>query len=207
MRYISKIDDIKVKNKTAVTLGKFDGIHLGHQKLIHKVTDKCKEGFCSVLITFDKPLLAFLRDADAGLLLTKEERRYQFSKYKLDYVIECQFTEEFAHMEAEAFIEEVLVKRLNVGYIAVGTDFTFGYKASGNYQLLQEFARIYGFEVEVVEKLTYQNSEISSTRIRSSIEEGKMEDAMQMLGFPYPVIGEVIHGKKRGRTLGIPTIN
>lgn len=207
MEYINKIDDIKIDKKTAITLGKFDGVHLGHQKLINKVISKQEEGFQSVLFTFDKLVGAFLRETDQGLLLTKEERHDVFSKYSLDYIVECEFTEEFAHMSAEDFIEEILVKRLNVSYIAVGTDFTFGYKATGNYQLLQQYAPKFGYEVEVVEKIAYKGSEISSTRIRKCIEAGQIEDANHMLGFQYPIRGKVLHGKKLGRTLGIPTTN
>lgn len=207
MEYINRMDDIQIEKKTAITLGKFDGVHRGHQELIHKILEKKKEGFQTALFTFDKSVGAFLRDFDFKLLLTKEERRIILSKYSLDYVIECEFTEEFAHMSAESFIEQILVEKLKVGYIAVGTDFKFGYKAKGNYKLLQEFAKKYDFTVEVVDKITYEDSEISSTRIRKSIEEGKLEEVVGMLGYPYPIIGEVIHGKKLGRTLGIPTVN
>ncbi|WP_099469029.1 bifunctional riboflavin kinase/FAD synthetase [Konateibacter massiliensis] len=207
MEYRNKIEDIMLEGKSAITLGKFDGVHAGHQKLIHKVTEKKKEGFQSVLFTFDKPVGAFLREFDIAVLLTKEERKKILGQYSLDYVIECEFTKEFAHMEAEAFIEEILVKRLKVGYIAVGPDCTFGYQAKGSYRMLQQFGKEYGFEVEVVDKLTYEGSEISSTRIRKSIEAGKIEEARDMLGYPYPVIGEVVHGKKLGRTLGMPTTN
>jgi riboflavin kinase/FMN adenylyltransferase len=207
VKYISKLEDIKIKNKTAVTLGKFDGVHVGHQKLIHKVIDRKKKGFRSVLFTFDKPIGAFLSDTDATVLLTKEERKMVFNRYPLDYVIECEFTEEFANMKAETFIEEILVNRLHVGYIAVGTDCTFGHKAKGNFKLLQKYAPKFNFEVEVVEKVTYEDNEISSTRIRRCIENGQIEAAADMLGYPYPVIGEVVHGKKLGRTFGMPTTN
>ncbi|MFA9375444.1 MAG: bifunctional riboflavin kinase/FAD synthetase [Lachnotalea sp.] len=207
MKYIKKIDDIKMHNKTAITLGKFDGVHVGHQKLINNVISKHKEDFISVLFTFDKPVGAFLRDTDTRVLLTKEERYSIFSQYQLDYIIECEFTEEFAHMPAQTFIEEILVGRLQAGYIAVGVDFKFGYKAQGDFKLLQKLATKFGYEVEVVEKVTYKDSEISSTRIRGCIEAGQMEDAANMLGFQYPIIGEVLHGKKLGRTLNIPTTN
>ena len=207
MKYINKIEDIKIQEKTAITLGKFDGVHVGHQKLIHNVIKKQEEGFNSVVFTFDKPVGAFLGDRDVKVLLTKEERHTVFSKYNLDYVVECEFTEELAHMSAEAFIEEIIVKRLNAGYITVGTDYSFGYKAKGNYKLLQQFATKYGYEVEVVDKIEYKGEEVSSTRIRNCIEKGEMEDANNMLGFQYPIIAEVVHGKKLGRTLGMPTIN
>lgn len=207
MKYINKIEDLDIKNKTAITLGKFDGVHVGHQKLINNVISKREEGFRSVLFTFDKPVGSFLREKDTSVLLTTEERHVVFHKYELDYIVECEFTEEFAHMSAETFIEEILVRRLNAGYIAVGSDYTFGYKAQGTYKTLQQFSDKFGYEVEVVEKIAYKGSEISSTRIRSCIENGQMEDANKMLGFLYPIRGEVLHGKKLGRTLNMPTTN
>lgn len=207
MKYVSRVEEINLEAKTAITLGKFDGVHVGHQKLIHKVVEKRELGFQSVLFTFDKAVGAFLRDSEQNMLLTKEERKKILSRYSLDFVLECEFTEEFAHMSAETFIEEILVKGLCVGYIAVGTDYRFGYKAKGDYKLLQEYSKKYDFVVEVVEKVAYQGCEISSTRIRNSIEAGKMEEANEMLGYSYPIIGKVIHGKKLGRTLGMPTTN
>lgn len=207
MNYINLIDEFRPESKTAITLGKFDGVHVGHQILIHKVIEKKKEGFQSVLFTFDKALRTFWRGFEMSTLLTKEERRTIFNQYPLDYVLEYEFTKEFAKMGSVEFVEEILVKKLNVGYIAVGTDCTFGYKAQGDYKLLQELSKKYDFTVEVVEKVTYKDSEISSTRIRKCIEEGKIEEANHMLGYPFPIIGEVLHGNQLGRTLGIPTIN
>lgn len=207
MEFISKIEELKPKTKTAITLGKFDGVHVGHQKLIQNVIEKKKEDFQAILFTFDKPIGAFLQGFDMNLLLTNEERRSVLKKYPLDFVLQCEFTEEFAHMSAEKFVEEILVKQLKVGYITVGYDCTFGYKAKGNYKLLEELSHQYGYEVEVVEKVTFQGDEISSTRIRNSIEKGNLEEANQMLGYSYPIVGTVIHGKKLGRTLGMPTTN
>lgn len=207
MKYLNKLDGINLETRSAITLGKFDGVHIGHQKLIRKIVKKKKEGFQSVLFTFDKLVGAFLHESDTSMLLTKSESENEFNKYDIDYVIECEFTEEFAHMSAEAFIEDILIKVLKVGYIAVGTDCTFGYMAKGDYKLLQQYAKKFDFIVEVVEKVTYHDSEISSTRIRKCIKDGDMENAAFMLGFPYPIIGKVVHGKKLGRTLGFPTIN
>lgn len=110
-------------------------------------------------------------------------------------------------MEPEAFVREILVKRLQAKYLAVGTDFRFGYQRRGDYRLLQQMGKTYGFEVEVVEKACYQGREISSTYIREELEKGNMELVNQLLGYAYSVTGEVLHGRKIGRTLGLPTVN
>lgn len=207
MKYFTNIDDIEIQGKSAVTLGKFEGIHRGHKELITKIVKKKNEGFNAVVFTFEKPVGAFLRGAEYKVLLTKEERREQFKKLNPDYVVECPMNENILHIEAERFIEDILVKKLNIKYIVVGTDFRFGYKAKGDYKLLKEFAKKYDYEVEVVEKVLYLGEEISSTRIRKCIEDGDMVSANKMLGFNYPITEQVIHGRKLGRELGMPTAN
>lgn len=207
MKYFTNIDDIEIQGKSAVTLGKFEGIHRGHQELITKIIKKKNEGFNAVVFTFEKPVGAFLRGTEYKVLLTKEERRERFKALNPDYIVECPMNESIFHMEAESFIEDILVKRLNIKYIAVGTDFRFGYKAKGDYKLLKEFAQKYDYEVEVVEKVLYSGEEISSTRIRKCIEDGDIDSANKMLGFNYPITEQVIHGRKLGRELGMPTAN
>lgn len=115
--------------------------------------------------------------------------------------------ESIAHMEAEDFVREILVKRLHVKYLAVGTDFHFGHNRKGSYRLLEDMQKECGFQVEVVEKACYDGREISSTRIRKELEQGHMELVNQLLGYAYSVTGEVLYGHQIGRTLGLPTIN
>ena len=128
-------------------------------------------------------------------------------KWGVDYLLECPFVESISHMEAEEFVRKILVERLHVRYLAVGTDFRFGCQRRGDYRLLQRLSAECGYEVEVVKKACWQGEEISSSRIRQELEQGHMELVNQLLGYAYSVTGEVLHGRKIGRTLGMPTMN
>lgn len=199
MERIKGTTDFYIQGTVAATLGKFDGLHLGHQLLLERIQEKKKEGLQSLVFTFDF--------GSRPCLMLPEERRRMLEKQKTDYLVECPFVPEISHMEPEAFVEEILVKRLHVKYLAVGKDFHFGYKRRGDYHLLQRLAPQCGFQVEVVEKACYRGKEISSSYIREELQKGNMELVNQLLGYAYPVTGRVLHGRKIGRTLGLPTTN
>lgn len=197
MEYMRGLDGVYVREETAVTLGKFDGLHLGHQQLLQRILDK--DGLKSLMFTVssDRP----------GQLLTVEEKQDMLEKRGLSYLIDCPFTPELSGMEAEDFVREVLVNRLHAKYIAVGSDFRFGHKRGGDASLLMRLQKKYGFCTEVIEKKTYAGEVISSTYVRKSLSVGNMELVRNLLGYPYFVTGEVLHGRKIGRTLGMPTTN
>lgn len=199
MRIIRGTTEFQTEEATAVSLGKFDGLHQGHQLLVERILKKKKEGLKSLIFTFDF--------GDRPVLLLPTEREELLRRWGVDYLVECPFAKEISHMEAETFVREILVRRLHVRYLAVGTDFRFGYHRGGDYKLLQALSAECGYEVEVVEKACYQGEEISSSRIRRELEEGNMELVNQLLGYAYSVTGEVLHGRRIGRTLGMPTIN
>ncbi len=199
MQIIRGMTEFQIEGETAVSLGKFDGLHLGHQLLVERILEKKREGLKSLIFTFDF--------GDRPLLLLPEERRNMLRKWGVDYLLECPFVDSVSHMEAEDFVREILVKQLHVRYLAVGTDFRFGYQRRGDYHLLQRMSGELGYEVEVVEKACYGGEEISSSRIRRELEQGHMELVGQLLGYAYSVTGEVLHGHRIGRTLGMPTIN
>lgn len=199
MEVIRETTQFQIAQPTAISLGKFDGLHQGHQLLLERILNKKKEGLKTLIFTFDfgeRP----------GLMLASE-RREMLREKQVDYLLECPFVPEISHMEPEAFVEEILVKRLKVKYLAVGTDFRFGYQRGGDYRLLQNMGKTLGFQVEVVEKACWQGREISSTYIREELELGNMELVNQLLGYAYSVSGEVLHGRQIGRTLGLPTVN
>ena len=199
MEVIRETTQFQIAQPTAISLGKFDGLHQGHQLLLERILNKKKEGLKTLIFTFDfgeRP----------GLMLASE-RREMLREKQVDYLLECPFVPEISHMEPEAFVEEILVKRLKVKYLAVGTDFRFGYQRGGDYRLLQNMGKTFGFQVEVVEKACWQGREISSTYIREELELGNMELVNQLLGYAYSVSGEVLHGRQIGRTLGLPTVN
>ena len=199
MKIIKGTTEFQIQEETAISLGKFDGFHQGHQLLVNRVLQKKREGLKSLIFTFDF--------GDRPVLLLPEERRRMLGKRGVDYLLECPFVESISHMEAEKFVREILVRRLHVRYLAVGTDFRFGYQRRGDYRLLERLSAECGYQVEVVEKACYQGEEISSSRIRRELEQGHMELVNQLLGYAYSVTGEVLHGRRIGRTLGMPTTN
>lgn len=199
MKIIKNTTKFQVADPTAISLGKFDGLHQGHHLLVDRILKKKKEGLASLIFTFDF--------GERQALTLPEERRELLCREHLDYLVECPFVPELSHMEPEEFVQEVLKKRLHAKYLAVGTDFRFGYRRKGDYHLLQQMSKPCGFQVEVVEKACWQGREISSTFIKEELEQGHMELVNQLLGYAYSVTGEVLHGRQIGRTLGMPTTN
>ncbi len=207
MQYIKGIEAYKENQRTAVTLGKFDGLHRGHQKLIAKVkAHAAHEDVKSVVFAFDMGPLFQRIGKKQECIMTNEERRLRLEG-EVDYLIECPFTEEICTMEAERFISEILVDRLHVKYVTVGTDFHFGHEKRGDFRMLREYAGQYGYQVEVVEKARCNGREISSTYVKEELKKGNIDTVNMLLGYSYLIAGEVEHGRKLGRTIGFPTMN
>lgn len=191
--------DFYIDGTSAVTLGKFDGVHLGHQKLIRRIRALEDGGVRSVV---------FALNARAGaLLFTPEEQRDVVERLGVSCLIQCPFVPEISGMGPEDFVEEILVRRLHANYIVVGCDFRFGYQRKGDTEMLERLGKLHGFSVEVLEKETYGEREISSTYVREALGEGRMELVRELLGRPFAVKGVVRHGRRIGRTLGMPTVN
>lgn len=208
MQYSTGTTEFALDRPSVVTLGKFDGMHRGHQKLLHRVLEISQaRGLLSVVFTFDVSPAIILKNGGAGMLLTNEERRDILNQSRLDWLIECPFEKSLMRMEAEEFVRTVLVEKLHAAMLVVGADFRFGYERKGTPGLLKQMGIKYGFSVEVLDKETYRGEEISSTRIREAVLRGQMEEAGQMLGFSHFFSGEIIHGRQLGRKLGIPTTN
>ena len=197
MKYITGIGSYHGTKKTAVTMGKFDGLHRGHQKLVDKIRSYATDECDSVLCAFDMH-----RDA----IMTNRERR-EHLEGKIDWLIDCPFTETLRNMEAEDFIRDILCAGLNAAHIVVGRDFAFGHNKRGSVEMLERYAPQYGYTVDVVEKERYGDMIISSTYIRDALAQGDVRLAEQLLGYPYELTGPVRHGKQLGRTLGFPTMN
>lgn len=191
--------DFYIDGETAVTLGKFDGVHLGHQTLISRIKSLESQGARSVV---------FALNARAGaLLLTPREQRDAVERMGVSCLIQCPFVPEISGMHPEAFVEQILVKRLHAKYVVVGRDFRFGFQREGNAALLEEMGKTHGFTAQVMEKKKYGEREISSTYVREALEEGEMELVRELLGRPFEIEGVVMHGRQIGRTLGMPTVN
>ena len=207
MRIIADTTEFNLSVPSAVAIVKFDGLHRGHKELIQKILKKKGYGMLSVVFTFDPPPEVFFGKRQQKDITTKEEKRIIFEKMGIDILIEYPLNQETASMEAERFVKEILVQKMKLSYLAAGSDLSFGYQGKGNAELLQKMAREYDFSVDIMDKVCEQGREISSTYVREEVEIGNMEQVHCLLGEPYMVIGEVMHGAKLGRTIGMPTIN
>lgn len=197
MQYITEINSYENERKSAVTLGKFDALHRGHQKLIDKICEYADENTVSIVCAFDM---------GKQVLLTGEEKKNLLEK-QVDYLISCPFTKELQKMEAEEFIEKILVERFHATHIVVGTDFHFGHGKRGDAHMLAEYAKQYGYCVDIIQKERYQGEIISSTYVREALAAGNIELVQALLGYSYIISGEVRHGRQLGRKLGFPTMN
>ena len=194
---------------TVVTVGTFDGVHLGHQAILRQVRSRAQaRAGSSVLLTFDPhPLRVVRPDAAPQLLTLPNEKKEILAQFDLDYVAFVTFTTEFSRYSPERFVEEILVRRLRASELVIGYDHGFGRGRAGDVSVLERLGAMHGFDVAVVGVVEVGSGAVSSTRIRCAVAEGDMEAAAAGLGRPYSLRGTVIHGLGRGRTLGFPTAN
>ena len=203
MEYI-KGSDFKLTN-TVVTLGKFDGLHLGHKELIDEVIKS--SGLTKVLFTFDVNPLSILSEKGFKVIDTDEERIDLLKDSDLDYMIDYPFTNETINTGADEFIEKIIHNKLGAKKLVVGTDFRFGKGRIGDVELLKKRSSDFEYELKVIEKKRMYGEIISSTRIRELIKNGDVKTANDLLGRPFSFSGEIIHGNHLGHTVGMPTIN
>jgi riboflavin kinase/FMN adenylyltransferase len=203
---------------TAIVLGKFDGVHIGHQILIKKLLEQKEKGLKTVVFTFDKsPASLFIQDeGEYRELCTLEEKREIFENIGVDVFIEFPMNMETAKIPADEFVTEILQKQLKCNILIAGEDITFGYKGMGDSRMLLEYSQNNGFDVEILEKLMMRDvfledlseDEISSTGIRKEINAGNVAKANVLMGRSFSINGEVIHGNHLGSTvLNMPTAN
>ncbi len=192
-----------------LTIGNFDGLHLGHRVVIDKLTEYGKKlGLPVVVLLFEpQPLEYFLGDNAPSRLTRLREKAIQFSSLPIQQLIVLKFNKHLANYRAEDFIHDILIEKLNVKHLVIGDDFHFGKARRGNFALLKEYGRRFGFQVEDTHSYELNELRISSTLIRDALGEGDLALAKKMLGRDYSVCGRVAHGDKRGRTIGFPTAN
>lgn len=206
MRIIENTTEFHLENKSAVALGKFDGIHLGHRRLLERVLEQKSQGLWTVVFTFDTSAASFF-GGETKELSTREEKRAVFSRLGIDVLIEFPLNRGTAATEPAEFVARYLAEQMRTAYLCAGPDISFGKGGAGDYKLLSEYAGTCGYQVELIDKVRVDGEEVSSTRVRQAVREGDMEKVSAMLGAPYCVSGKVVHGRQLGRKLGMPTAN
>jgi riboflavin kinase / FMN adenylyltransferase len=199
----------RLPNGSTVTVGSFDGVHLGHQAVLQEIDRRARAaGRASVLVTFDPhPLEVVNPGAAPPLLTTGPERLEILAQSPLDYVLILRFDRHLAELPPERFVRDVLLERCGVRELVIGHDHGFGRGRSGDVETLRHLGAREGFDVDVVDPVDFGGQHVSSSRIRRAVAGGDLRTARAMLGRPYGVVGRVGEGERRGRLLGVPTIN
>jgi riboflavin kinase / FMN adenylyltransferase len=194
---------------STVTVGSFDGVHLGHQAVLREIARRAEAaGRVSVLVTFEPhPLEVVNPQAAPPLLTTDPERREMLAQLPLDYVLLVRFDRRLASLAPEEFVDQVLLDRCQMRELVIGHDHGFGRGRSGDVETLRRLGALRGFDVDVVEVVDVGEQHVSSSRIRRAVAGGDLATAARMLGRPYQVSGRVVEGERRGRLIGVPTIN
>lgn len=211
MKIIDGIEKVKEKfTYPVLTIGNFDGVHLGHQAIFNMLVNRAKEiKGTSIVFTFEPHPLRVVAPERAPSRLTPFSKKAELIKnFDVDFLICANFTSEFSHIKAEDFVRDVLFKQIGVKEIFIGTNYLFGKGRKGSPELLKKLGKEYGFKVNIVPDIVFNNMTLSSSRVRSIIAKGKVEEAPFLLGRYYSVVGVVIEGENRGkRLLNIPTAN
>lgn len=195
--------------KTALTIGNFDGLHLGHKRLIHRVLEFSREhALTPALLTFDPHPTKVVAPDRAPKLLTNLDRRKDLIHAEgIEHIEVLPFTPELAKLTPREFVEQIVIGKLQARAVVVGDNFRFGNKAAGDVHLLEELGREFGFETDVVHAISWRGTTISSSEIRARVQAGGVSRACRMLGRPYCLEGEVVHGHGIGKKQTVPTLN
>ena len=209
MKTIHGIENFPADEASIVTIGTFDGVHLGHQQILKQLIDTSRKSkLKSVLLTFfPHPRMVLQPDVPMHLIQTIEERERALAKTGLDYLVIHPFSAEFSRLSADDYVKRVLVQQLNVQKVVVGYDHRFGRNRTASLEDMCHYADIYDFELIEIDAKKIDSTAVSSTKIRKSIDEGNIELANTYLGQPFTLEGMIVHGDKRGRELSYPTAN
>ena len=207
MQIISGTTQFRIEEPTAVAIGKFDGLHQGHRKLLNEIIAQKEDGLKAAVFTFDPSPEIFFGMNPSRELSTNSEKRQLFEEIGIDILVEFPFNKETAAISPENFVIDILRGRMNAAFVAAGTDLSFGAMGKGNFELMSSLARHLGFEARKIDKIERNRKIISSTLIRELVEKGEMEEAAACLGEPYRITGKIVHGRALGRRIGIPTLN
>jgi riboflavin kinase/FMN adenylyltransferase len=209
LKTFQDISSFTTKEKTFVTIGTFDGVHFGHQKILDKLVSEAKKaGKKSVLLTFfPHPRMVLQKDAKIELINTIDERAQLLEKTGLDYLIIHPFSKAFSRTTALEFVRDILVNTFNISKLIIGYDHHFGKNREGNIEQLTEYSHLYDFNVEEIPAQDVNDVSVSSTKIRSALDAGNLKTANNYLGYNFTLSGTVVNGKQLGGQIGYPTAN
>ena len=209
MECITGTSEFYIDEPTVVTIGKFDGRHKGHQKLLRKMLELKQElGYKTAVFTFDVAPLTLAGNTSRTVITTNEERRNNMEKMGIDYLVEYPFTEAASRISPEDFIRRILVGNMHARAVVAGTDCGFGYRRAGDANLLRALSDTYGYQTFIIDKEQDHFRDISSTYVKEELDRGNIEKVNELLGEPYSIHGVVVHGNHiGGPRLGFPTAN
>jgi riboflavin kinase/FMN adenylyltransferase len=207
MKIITRLDELNITDKTAIAIGKFDGIHLGHKKLLKLILDQKQDGLKATVFTFEPSPEEFFVGHPVKQLFTRNEKRKAFEAMGIDILVEFPLNAQTAATPPEDFVKNILVEDLKADYIAAGCEVSFGDKGRGDQHLLKSMSRELGFELCLIDKVMLDGEEVSSTRVRNQVADGNIPMAKRLLGSDYSISGIVEHGNHLGSTIGVPTVN
>ena len=209
MKIIHSISKFSSQKNSITTIGTFDGVHIGHQRILKDLIHTAKEeGKESTLLTFfPHPRMVLQKDVQIELLNTINEKSDLLEKMGLDNLIIHPFSREFSRLTALDFVRDILVNQLKTSKLIIGYDHHFGKNREGNIDQLREYSLLYNFQVEEIPAQDIDNISVSSTKIRKALREGRLKTANQYLGYHYSLKGKVVNGKKLGGKIGFPTAN
>ncbi len=209
MKVFTETEEIKNNKNAVVTVGSFDGLHLGHIKILNKVNELARaSNGSSVVVTFEPhPRIVLSQNYDMKVLAPLNEKKVIFEKEGIDLLVVINFTKEFSQMTSDEFISKFIVQKINASHMVIGHDHKFGKDRLGDEQKLRDVGRLNNFDVTAVAPENLNDEIISSTKVRRALIEGDVEKANRMLGRKYSISGEIVFGAQRGRVLGFPTAN
>ncbi|GFD75460.1 riboflavin biosynthesis protein [Alteromonas sp. KUL156] len=209
LEVIHSLFDLNPSQKTIITIGTFDGVHIGHQKIIEKLVSEAKaSNKKSVLLTFfPHPRMVLQKDVSIKLINTITEKAQHLEKLGLDYLIIHPFSKEFSRLTALDFVRDILVNQLNISKLIIGYDHHFGKNREGNIEQLTEYSHLYDFTVQEIPAQDIDDVSVSSTKIRKALANGHLKTANNYLGYNFSLTGKVVNGKQLGGKIGFPTAN
>lgn len=209
MKIYRSIDEFSGAQNVVLTVGTFDGVHIGHQKIIERIQSIAQRfnGETALLTFYPHPRKVLFEDSDLKLIHTQEEKEQRLEKAGIDHLIVHPFTRDFSRLTALQYVRDLLVQKIGVRALVVGYDHHFGRNREGSFDELREYGEMYGFEVVEIPAQDIDDVSVSSTKIRNALAEGNVARANKFLGSPFLITGTVVVGQKLGRELGFPTAN